>query len=84
MTFPPNKQQTRRETVNKGNSIDCGEHDDGGSGVETVLTHDYKLQVARDLYRMIVARCPSRFVVLCDQGQVLAKSDRPELMPRSS
>ncbi len=57
------------------------EHYDEGGGVELVMTHEHKLQIARILYRMMVGKFPSQFVMLSDQGQVLASSDRPEMMP---
>ena len=45
------------------------------------MTHEHKLLIARILYRMIVGKFPSRFVMLSDQERVLARSDHPEMMP---
>ena len=62
-------------------AVERSEHDDERGGIEAVATHEHKLQIARNLYRMIVGKFPSRFVMLCDQEQTLARSDRPETLP---
>ena len=62
-------------------TVERSEHDDERGGVEAVATHEHKLQIARILYRMIVGRFPGRLVMLCDQEQTLARSDRSETMP---
>jgi len=59
--------------------VERNEHDD--ADVEPVMTHEHKLLIARVLYRMIVGKFPSRFVMLSDQERVLARSDHPEMMP---
>jgi hypothetical protein len=40
------------------------------------------LTIARAIYRGRVEQCPGRLVMLCDRARVLARSDRPETMPR--
>ena len=65
-------------------AVEPSEHDDERYGVEAVATHEHKLQIARILYRMMVGKFPGRLVTLCDQEQTLARSDRPETLPRLS
>jgi hypothetical protein len=60
--------------------VERSEHDDE-RGDEPVLTHEHKLQIARILYRMMVGKFAGRFVMLCDEEQTLARSDRPETLP---
>ncbi len=54
---------------------------EAGAGIDAELADDDRLTVARTLYKLMVAQHPERLVVLCDQGWVLARSDRPETMP---
>jgi hypothetical protein len=49
-------------------------------GVEGVIASEDNLGVARELYKYAIANKPDRVVLLCDC--VLARSDRPETMPR--
>jgi hypothetical protein len=67
--------------VNEAKSIVERNEHDHESGVEPVMTHEHKLQIARILYRMIVGKYPGRFVMLRDQDRLLARSDHPEMMP---
>ena len=53
-----------------------------GAGLECVLDTDDRLDHARALYRRAVMRYPGRLIMLCDRARVLARSDRPETMPR--
>jgi hypothetical protein len=52
------------------------------AGVEEIIASDDILTTARALYREAVANNPGRVVLLCDRARVLARSDRPETMPR--
>ena len=69
--------------MKEGKSIvEHHEHDnDEGRRVEAIITHERKLQIARILYRMMIGKFPGRLIILCDQEQLLARSDRPETMP---
>jgi hypothetical protein len=53
-----------------------------GAGIEEILDRHANLKVARSIYRTRVDQYPGRLVMLCDRAQVLARSDRPETMPR--
>ena len=53
-----------------------------GKGVETMLDSDDRLDRARALYRRAVMKHPGRLVMLCERARVLARSDRPDTMPR--
>jgi hypothetical protein len=54
-----------------------------GKGVEAMLDSDDRLDhYARALYRRAVVKHPGRLVMLCDRAHVLARSDRPNTMPR--
>ena len=61
-------------------TVERSEHNDE-RGDEPVMTHEHKLQIARILYRMLVGKFPGRLVMLCDQEQTVARSDRPETLP---
>jgi len=54
-----------------------------GAGIDgpPLDAHD-DLTVARMLYRMHARERRERVVLLCDRARVLARSDRPETMPR--
>jgi hypothetical protein len=52
-----------------------------GAKIDAELACDDRLTVARTLYKLLVAQHPGRLVMLCDQGCVLARSDRSETMP---
>jgi hypothetical protein len=54
----------------------------GGDGIEAVLDRHADLKTALSIYRDRVAQYPGRLIMLCDGAQVLARSDRPETMPR--
>jgi hypothetical protein len=54
-----------------------------GSGIEVVIDSDDRLDHARALYRRALMRYPGRLVMLCDRARVLARSDRPDTVPRS-
>jgi len=47
-----------------------------------VLDSDDRLEAARALYWRTVMKYPGRLVMLCDRARVLARSDRPNTMPR--
>ena len=53
-----------------------------GKGIEAVLDSDDRLDQARALYRRAIMKHPGRLVMLCDRARILARSDRPETMPR--
>jgi hypothetical protein len=53
-----------------------------GAGLERVLDSDDSLDQARALYRRALMQYSGRLVMLCDRGRVLARSDRPDAMPR--
>jgi hypothetical protein len=55
-----------------------GEH----AGIEEILDRHADLKVARSIYRTRVEQYPGRLIMLCDHARVLARSDRPETMPR--
>ena len=51
-------------------------------GVEAEREREDRLDVARTLYKFLVAQYPDRLITLCDdRARVLARSDRPETMP---
>jgi hypothetical protein len=52
------------------------------AGIEAVAARDDRLDVARVLFKMVVEQYPGRLIMLCDRARVLARSDRPETMPR--
>jgi hypothetical protein len=52
------------------------------AGIEEVLDRHVDLKVARSIYRVSVEKYPGRLIMLCDGPRVLARSDRPENMPR--
>jgi hypothetical protein len=52
------------------------------AGVEGVIASEDNLSMARALYRYAIANNPDRVVLLCDRARILARSDRPETMPR--
>jgi hypothetical protein len=54
------------------------------SGIEGTIASEDNLGVARELYKHAVANNPDRVELLCDRARVLARSDRPETMPRRS
>jgi hypothetical protein len=53
-----------------------------GSGIEAVLDSDDLVDTARGLYQRAIMKLPGRLVMLCDRAYVLARSDRPDTMPR--
>jgi hypothetical protein len=53
-----------------------------GAGLEAVVARDDRLDVARVLYELVIEEYSGRLVMLCDRARVLARSDRPETMPR--
>ncbi len=53
-----------------------------GAGLDCVLDSDDVLEQARALYRRAVMKHPGRLIMLCDRSRVLARSDRPDTMPR--
>jgi hypothetical protein len=53
----------------------------GGDGIEAVLDRHADLKTALSIYRDRAAQHPGRLIMLCDQAQVLARSDRPDAKP---
>jgi len=53
-----------------------------GAGIEEILDRHADLKTARSIYRTCIEQYPSRLIMLCDGTRVLARSDRPETMPR--
>ena len=53
-----------------------------GAGIEEILDRHADLQIARSIYRTCVEQYPCRLIMLCDGTRVLARSDRPETVPR--
>jgi hypothetical protein len=53
-----------------------------GAGIEVVLVRHDSLAAARALYKSAILNHPDRLVMLCDRARVLARSDRPETMPK--
>jgi len=53
-----------------------------GAGIETVLVRHDSLATSRALYKAAVLNHPDRLVVLRDHARVLARSDRPETLPK--
>jgi hypothetical protein len=52
------------------------------AGIEEILDRHVDLKVAQSIYRTSVEKHPGRLIMLCDGARVLARSDRPETMPR--
>jgi hypothetical protein len=52
------------------------------AGIEEILDRHTDLKTARSIYRTCVEHYPCRLIMLCDGTRVLARSDRPETMPR--
>ena len=69
----PTLQNTRSRLFKPG-----GEH----AGIEEIVDRHADLKVARSIYRARVEQYPGRLIMLCDHARVLARSDRPETMPR--
>jgi hypothetical protein len=63
-------------------SIELLKLDGGGAGIEEILDRHADLKIARSIYRTCVEEHPDRLIMLCDGARVLARSDRPETMPR--
>jgi hypothetical protein len=53
----------------------------GLGGLERELARKDKLDIARSLYKLMVAEYPRRLIMLCDGGRVLARSDQSDTMP---
>ncbi len=53
-----------------------------GAGLERVLVRRDDLTTVRALYRTAAFTYPERLIMLCDKARVLARSDRPDTMPR--
>ena len=53
-----------------------------GTGIEEILDRHADLKIARSIYRTCVEQYPGRLIMLCDGARVLARSDRPETLPR--
>jgi hypothetical protein len=52
------------------------------AGIVEILDRHTDLKTARSIYRTCVEQYPGRLIMLCDGTRVLARSDRPEKMPR--
>ncbi len=53
-----------------------------GAGIEKVLVRHNSLATSRALYKAAVLNHPDGLLMLCDRARVLARSDRPETMPK--
>ena len=53
-----------------------------GAGIEEILDRHADFKTARSIYRTSVEQYPGRLVMLCDGTRLLARSDRPETVPR--
>jgi hypothetical protein len=53
-----------------------------GAGIEEILDRHADLNTARSIYRTCIEQYPGRLIMLCDGTRVLARSDRPETIPR--
>ena len=53
-----------------------------GAGIEEIFGRHADLKTALSIYRTCVEQYPGRLVMLCDGTRVMARSDRPETMPR--
>ena len=54
-----------------------------GAGIELVLDRYLNLTIARAVFRAKIKEYPGRLIMLCDDtAQVLARSDRPETIPK--
>jgi hypothetical protein len=53
-----------------------------GAGIESILVRHDNLTTARALYKAAVLNHSERLIMLCDRARVLARSDRPETMPK--
>jgi hypothetical protein len=63
-------------------SIELFRQGSEGAGIEEILDRHADLKIARSIYRTCVEEHPGRLIMLCDGARVLARSDRPETMPR--
>ncbi len=52
------------------------------AGIECIMARRDDLTTARALFRTAAFTYPQRVVLLCDKARVLARSDRPDTMPR--
>ena len=52
-----------------------------GAGIEEILNRHADLKTARSIYRKCVEKYPGRLVMLCDEAQIIARSDRPDAKP---
>jgi hypothetical protein len=52
-----------------------------GAGQEEIIDRHDNLTIARAIHRGRVSQYPGRLVMLCDRARILARSDRPEMMP---
>ncbi len=54
-----------------------------GAGIEQVLDQYLNLTIARAVFKAKIKEYPGRLIMLCDQdAKVLARSDRPETIPK--
>jgi hypothetical protein len=53
-----------------------------GAGMERVLVRHDSLATARALYKAAALNHPERLVMPCARARGIARSDRPETMPR--
>ena len=72
----------RRCTGTHHTSIELFKPGGEQAGIEEILDRHADLKVARSIYQARVEQYPGRLIMLCDSARVLARSDRPETMPR--
>ncbi len=54
-----------------------------GAGIERMLDQYLNLAIARAVFKTKIKEYPGRLIMLCDHdARVLARSDRPETIPK--
>lgn len=69
-------------TVDGKYSIELFREGGEGAGVCQVLDEYLNLTIAREVFKAKIKEYPGRLIMLCDHAQVLARSDRPETIPK--
>jgi hypothetical protein len=63
-------------------SIELFQQGGESEGVEKVLARYENLAIARAFFRATTKQHPGRLVMLCERATVLARSDKPDTVPR--
>jgi hypothetical protein len=63
-------------------SIELFRERSAGGDPEAVLARHDNFKFACALYRVAVKNHEGRLIMLCDRARVVARSDRPETMPK--